>query len=523
MAHYSVDTSHGKVEFDSPRADLNQQEVQGIIDKYHPAGSINVPRPLQEAAKFITGPGRWGRGVGVGAQQLIQGKGPLDSAVRASAAMQPGYEAPPGERIGAFAGGLVDPINLGANAVLPGGSFLKSLASGAAMAGGSNILDQASQGKINTGEAGLVSGIGAGIGALTHGLAKLPSAFLRKAPAILESTSGTPERATELFKANKDIAKTHTGLEEEIKLKSESVMDAVSNQYDAAKAYFKTAAGKVRANLNAKEKALSKPIPPMQIPAAIDSMKTQVTNLAQPRVANPNIAISPARQAQMDAAKEQMSGNIFKRLLHIRQSIDHHVTYSGTGVPAVSTVQEGGLKELRKQVNQMIEQMPRGEILRDADKTMAGASEIFGKLQPKMKNTGDAIDFLKKTFEGKTEQSKEDMMNLLALEKATGHPVVNDLFKALTMSHFSQALAGNKISRSVAGISPFLMSAMLRVAGFPFQASLMASAAAVTLSRSPRAQGMAIRAAQEYGPAIAKSAGPTATGLLNLIRQREKD
>ena len=471
-----------------------------------PQGGIPVPPAVSSAARAITMPGRGFRGMGVGLEQLmLHPSRPGAALSQAADAVQPGFEAGPGQKLGAFAGGFGDPVNLAANEVLPGGSFLKSLAGGAMMGSGSSLLDQLSQGKINRGQTGLSGAAGGLIGGLTHGMAKLLSGFLRNAAPIFEGTTGTPPRATEIFKANPGIEKAYTGTEEEVASKASSVMDALTNQYDAAKAFYKKAAGDVGANLNSREKALAKPIAPMRIPDSIESLK-------------PAVNASRANPTNKD-----LTSAVFKSLLHIRQSIDHHVDYANkSGVPEISSVQAGGLKELRNKVNQLIEDMPGGEILRDADKIMAAASEIYGKLQPMMKRTGDAVEFLKKTFEGKSANANEDMINLLALEKATGQPVVNDLFKAMTMSHFSQNLAGNKISRSVAGVSPFLMSAMLRVVGLPFQASLPLSAVGVSLARSPKVQGMAVRGAQKFGPGIEKAAKPTATALLNLIRQRYK-
>src|SRR4051812_33500230 len=90
---------------------------------------IDVPSPIQTAAKAITMPGRGMRGLGVGAERLLAGDRPQAALQQASDAVQPGFQAGEGQKLGAFAGGFGDPINIAANAVLPGGSFLKSLGS----------------------------------------------------------------------------------------------------------------------------------------------------------------------------------------------------------------------------------------------------------------------------------------------------------------------------------------------------------------------------------------------------------
>jgi hypothetical protein len=510
LGHYKVETSHGTVEFDA-RPGLTKDEIQLAVNQNHPEGSFNVPPALQGAADIVTMPGRGMRGIGVGLEQMLLGKGIQPALQRASAATQPGYQAQPGEKLGSFAGGMLDPLNLAANAVLPGGTLLKSIGGGAMAAAGNSALDQAAQGHVNPGEVGIDAALGGVTGGTVHGIANGASGFLKKAPTIFKRTSGIPERGTEIFKANPGIEKTVEGTEQAIEGHAQTVQSALKKMADDARAYFKKAAGdpRVKANLSSSEKAKSVPISAVKIPDAIENVKAVL----------PLIQKGQAGKSEATTATAQ----VFKTLLHIRQSIDHWSSYGGGQVPAVSSVQEGGLKELRKEVNTLIESIPGGEILRDADKVVSAAKDVFSFLQPHMNTTGETIDFLRKTFNMEGVNAKDNMIKLLALEKISGKPVVNDMFKALTMSHFSQNLAGNQISRSVAGASPFLISALLRVAGLPFQASLPLSAAAVTAIRSPKLQGMAVRGAQKYGPSIAKMAKPTATAALAAIRQRWAD
>jgi hypothetical protein len=160
-----------------------------------------------------------------------------------------------------------------------------------------------------------------------------------------------------------------------------------------------------------------------------------------------------------------------------------------------------------------------------ADKVKSAALSMAEKLGGLQKRPGEAVEFLRKTFAGEGPNAEEDMMNLLAFDKMVteggGKSVIQPLFKALTAQYFSPALAGNQVSRQIAGASPFLISAFFRILGMPFQASLPIGAAIVTAARSPRGQGAIIRGAQEgFGPKLAQAAKSSASAVLNLIRQR---
>jgi hypothetical protein len=511
LGHYKVETSHGTVEFDA-RPGLTKDEIQLAVNQNHPEGSFNVPPALQGAADIVTMPGRGMRGIGVGLEQMLLGKGIQPALQRASAATQPGYQAQPGEKLGSFAGGMLDPLNLAANAVLPGGTLLKSIGGGAMAAAGNSALDQAAQGHVNPGEVGIDAALGGVTGGAVHGIAHGAEGFLKAAPGIFEKISSIPRRATQILERVPGLQKLVSGTEQSLENKTVKIQETLQQMHDDATAYFQKALRdpKIKADLNNSEKVISgKDMPVLSIPGAVETMKRTLPMIIQQQKDKPEATA--------------ITSDVFKTLLHIRQSIDHWVNYAKGNVPDVGTIQSSGLKGLRQEVQGMIGQLPGGEILLNASSRLHAAKDIFEELQPKLKHTGDAIEFLKDTFAMKGNNHKENMMKLLALEEITGKPVVQDMFKALTVSHFSPKFAGGVISRAVAGISPFLASALLRAAGLPFQASLILSAAGVTLARSPRLQGVTVKAARDLGPSISKMAKPTATAALAAIRQRWAD
>ncbi len=95
-------------------------------------------RLLQRAGEAISAPFRGFRGLGVGAQHLIQGEGVGASLERAAEAVKPGFEPRPGEKIGSFVGEMAPTLPLGA-ASLPA-----RLAASAAQAGGERLAETGS-------------------------------------------------------------------------------------------------------------------------------------------------------------------------------------------------------------------------------------------------------------------------------------------------------------------------------------------------------------------------------------------
>lgn len=486
-----------------------------------PSKSYDVPRPLQEAAKFVTGPGRLTRGIGVGIEQLIpslrSGQGLLGAGAKASAAMQPGYQPQEGEKLGAFAGGQLDPINLLMAEATGGGSLLKNMAGGAATSGGASILDQMSQGQVKPGNVAMDTVLGGGVGGLAHGMAKTPSYLLNKAPMLLDIFHTAPKKAVEIFKKNPGIEKTAFKSDEEAEAaiadKTDKLIENLKEYHRGAGMNFDQAITQVKAKMTPSERSKWRPIPSGRVSDVLESMKMAVNSLYS----------TPEKAAKVP---EQTTSSMFKALLHLRQSIDEHVKYSSSsGASPVPSVAQGGLSALRPQVNQLIERLPGNEVLRNADKVSGMASDMYGKLQKNMERPGEAIEFLKNTFAGKGPNAKEDMRALYALEEFTGKPVVNDLFKAMTMSHFSKNLAGNVFSRSIAGLSPFVISALLRSTVLPgqFQAALIGGTSAVSALRSPKLMGKAIRALQKSAKPLAGASKPTAIAALNAIRSMSEN
>lgn len=506
---------------------LQKQKAMASSSTAPQDSSYTVPPMFQKVAKGITFLDRTARAAGVAREQmLLHPTDPDAGAAAAYRAFQPGYKPQPGEKLGSFAGGMAGPMNLAANAVLPGGTILKSILGGALSGGGNSILDQASQGKINTGNVGMDAVLGGATGGVTHGMTNLASGFLKRAPAISETTVGIPKAATQLFIDNPGLENELKGSEqfhqENIQSKSKGVQDSLEYMMSRAKAYWENAARDTNIKQSAAERVLAKELTPPQIVRQLEGIDPSSGQKTGPGLKE----LVPMMAAKLKAKPdEKLSRNLLITLLHIRDSAQHWIKPKPGITPQFSGVQ-GGLSELYKDTNKLIEQIPGAEILRDADQMKTAAFGIHDRLEGLQKRPGEALEFLKKTFSMEGPNAKDDAISLVALDKmvqeAGGPPVLKPLHDAMTAAYFAPKLAGNKISRAVAGASPFLISAMLRVAGLPFQAAMIGSGLGVSAARSPLLQGKMIRAAQNYGPGLAKAAKPAMVAALNAIRQNRQ-
>ena len=137
-----------------------------------------VPKStLQKVAQASDLPMRGLRGIGVGAEDLIEGKGLETSAERATAATQEGFQPEKGEKLGSFAGEVADPrymlFGLGGEA-LASETLGKAVLGGAAALGGVKATEETAEtGSPTLKETGTATAEGAAAGLTAFGGAKL--------------------------------------------------------------------------------------------------------------------------------------------------------------------------------------------------------------------------------------------------------------------------------------------------------------------------------------------------------------
>lgn len=516
---------------------LELRKRQAMADSATPAEpsapppGFDVPSPFKELAQGATMPGRGLRGLAVTAQQLLSHPTQPANALNVGAqAVQPGFKPDGfGQGAASFVAGFGDPLN---KIGLPGGTVLKSLLGGAASAGGMNFLDQAAQGHVNLPELEWSAGAGGTVGMGVHGLGKGlqygANKFVDLFPEISESLMSIPKRVSEWYKANPNVMKgaapTAEARARNVTNKAWNVGQSLNEVLAGAKTTWGNAAEKAGASDDARTLSRMKDIPGNKIADAIDAVQKQITERATNRA---KIEASYRRQgfpeekitkalSDLDSAYKGISP--LKTLLNIRQSIDR-VVNPPPGMIRAFAPQEKGLSQLRQEVNGMIENLPGGDIIRNADEHVAPIYDLVSKLQDNFKRPGESVAFLKKTLSGEGDNAEEDLMHLIALEKLSGKPIINELTDAMAKASFAPALADNKIKRSLAGASPFLISALLRMVKIPFQASLPLAAAISTVGQSPAALGGILRAAQNAEPTIQKTTKGLGVAGLNAIRQ----
>lgn len=534
MATYTVTAPDGNA-YDVTAPDTaSQDEVLAYAkENYQPSSEqpgFAVPPAVQLGAKALLTPGRGLRGLGVMAQKLghaVRTGNPKDLNMqdivsRASAATQPGYQAQPGEKLGSFGSALVDPVNLAAGLIPGQGGILKSIASGAGLAGGANLLDQAEQGRIDPKRLLGSSAIGAGLGYLTHGLSSAASSFIGDAPAMVANVTKIPKKSTANFIADKNIMAGAPTTEDAMTANLESKANEINQNLQgltlSEKADRVVAGKNTGTNLTAVERSKFKAIPADEISDEIDTMRRLMPQFKQQADAKiqkaRDMGLSPL---EISKVTNNASSDALKRLLNIRQSIKERI-----GEPATFSMTKGGLADLRTEVNQMIEELPGGDVIRNADEYSSQVKGLHGKLIESLKTPEKTIEFVKSIMEGNTSESRENLILLLAMEKLSGRPVVDDMMKAITQSHFAPALANHTLKRSILGISPFLISGLMRVGGIPFQASLPAAAAITTAGQSPAVWGSLIRTAQALEPHMKTGAKATAVAGLAALRKMQE-
>lgn len=479
---------------------------------------FDVPAPVKLGAKMATLPGRGMRGIGVGLEQLmLHPTQPASALNQAAQAVQPGFSPGPGQRLGSFASGFADPINLAMNAVVPGGSILKSVGSGAAMGLGSNLLDQASQGNIRPADAA-ISTVGGGIaGAGAHTIASTAAKFLEKAPTVF-SKFGMAKAAIQRFIDNPLIMENApVGAEANaanVRAKSADVTGALDDLVQGKTDVYDALAKLTGTKKTVPELEKFKAIPPDKIESTVQGLNKWIevrkTSLAAAKAAG------KYTEEQMAELDKRLTAPVIKTIFDIRSSIGKWMES-----PGIPDQVKKGLTLRRHEINSLLETMPGGELFRSADKHAAQIMQVYEMLSENLdKNKpGKTIKWLTDTFSGKHPDSSDNLMHLAAMEKLSGHPVVDEMWNALTKAQFSQPLAGNMIKRSLAGASPFLISAMMRIAGIPFQLSLPMAAGLTTAAQSPAFVGGMIRGAQKAEPYMqAAGKGMAVTGL-NALRQ----
>lgn len=533
MATYTVTTDQGEKVIKTKR-DLSEDEVKAqlgkrglnVIEVQKPG--FKVPGPIKKAADIITTPSRGLRGVGVGAQRLMEGTGEelfdngplaalrrakenLPGAVeRAAEAVKPGFEAVEGERVGAIGGDVVGSLPL---ALTTGGSGLavglaqkgkltfqiirSGLSSGAMTA----ISQASEEERIIPGQIAKASAFGAAIPMIKPS-AEIIRTFVGKKvlPSLLNTTARVPEQAVRDLIDDPALFKKYKGVESEIESKVTKVQEALMESRNRA--------GKVIDNA---KKRLGIDI------KLIDKQK---------KLAEAGTLGRGARDVMDDfvkfkegvGAQPKTAKNTIKKLISLRDEIDNLVDFKpGVTVPKVQGQEAAVLKRTAKELNDMLDNIPEAQMLRKAERGYSNVSEVYDQLQKDLADAGTAEDMLERVYKGKntfdvTGKTKLKLKLLEQVDKLSQKmgkgKVVEPLFKSFSSQAFKRFFprVGLGTPLGLAGsIGVGLTSAP---AGVALGAFLL----------SPKLAGFGIRGAQT---AVKGATTPAARAMLQSVTAKQ--
>lgn len=166
---------------------LPDETQKSIIDK--------GTKAISNVSSVATTPIRGMRGVGVGAQRIIEGDSPSDALNRAAAATKPGYVPGPGEKIGAFGGEMLATAPF--LAAMGGGPLATQALKGAASSGIlTSIMGSAESGDIGIDDAFISTAFGGAapyiLGPAMAGVGKIARSGGKK---LMSSIFGPSEEA----------------------------------------------------------------------------------------------------------------------------------------------------------------------------------------------------------------------------------------------------------------------------------------------------------------------------------------
>ena len=480
-----------------------KEELEKTTSDYPGQGAV------KKAAKYIQVPGRGMRALGVGAERLIEEPSqPAKALERASEATKPDYIPQRGEKLGAFAGSMLDPINIAAAEATGGGSLLSSAAGGALATGAQESLGELERkGTVSPKEVGTAAAGGAVGGSVIHGVVNAPGFFIDKFPELGKALANIPKRASIILQNHPEIIERYKGNAQEIVGHVKNVMDVANDIKKAADEYFGDALDKLGIKKTAEERTKFQPLPV--------SGKQVFRETAQGEGAISSNDIAGELGFLKKYGDVMNPKDRLKSLLHLRTSIDSHLEFPAGDVKATLPNEvQTGLAQLRPQVNQEIEKSVGGEVLRDADAVVSMAKKAYNSLQSHIQDKGKAEDYLRKVFSGEGGENREEIRNLLALEKISGRPVISSLFKSLTSEEFRKTLGATRFRSSFGGFSAYIVSRALAI---PYSIGV----ALAGFSQSPNMMARALRVARVSEPFVSRLAFPATSGALTALKNRK--
>jgi hypothetical protein len=416
--------------------ELLELENQNALAAQSSSGSVAEP-PLtdriggaaRKAAEVLATPVRGFRGIGVGAQRLMEGDQLGQALDRAAAATKPGFQPKEGERLGASAGEIAATAPM--MVLTGGGGLMAQVLKGALSSGALTAVMEAS-------DRGDVEPIGIATSTALGGAIPLLGPSLRVVARALRgtgraaATSGTSlagaKEAVDELAADPRLLEKFKGTAASVGEKVKAIQDALIKQHEEAGAILNKSRAAIgfresfEDSMNRIQREGFRAPTPSEIIADFqilskDEIPVEVVRKAQ-RVQRTEQVLSSYEPSEgaMEYAKrfveipEHTTETMvrippkarLRDLLRLREKVDDLINFPrvSADVPQIGSADQAFLKQLRGKINNIIEGIPGGKDIREADHIYSESRRLYDDFQKSLATQGKAEDIVRQIVRG---------------------------------------------------------------------------------------------------------------------------
>ena len=415
-----------------PLTEAEQKELEQLEAENDALHAQSQPEPAALAGpgmgrkilQAVTTPIRGLRAAGVGAELMVRkafGKNSTNTfgapdpksldeiAERASLATQSGFQPKATERIGAAAGEAVATAPI--MAMTGGGGLMGQMLKGALSTGAMTAVMEASErGDVEPVDVVSSAALGGAVPLIAPSLRAVARAI--RGSAKVAATSGTTlerEAVDELLN-DPQLLEKYRGTAESVGEKVKDIQKALISQHEEAGALLEKARAKVGLH-EPFEDALARVQREGFRPTDVKEIVNDFEILSKDQIP-PNL-LAKAKASAMDYSKELAKSTKAKPatlttnarlrdLIRLRGQVDDVVSWPtvSADVPKIGSADQHLLKQLRDKINGVIENIPGGKDLRDADEIYSTSRRLYDDFQRAMATEGKAEDLIRRISKG---------------------------------------------------------------------------------------------------------------------------
>ena len=422
-----------EIESDLPPTEEEKQRIFKEMGP-PPVGRENILQGLAQTVNMATGvPGI--RGLGVLAQRGLAGDSASEALGRASEAVKPGYKPAEGEKIGAGIGEAAAALPL--SLATGGGGFWPQVLKGALTAGSLTAVQEAAdRGDVEPVDVITSATFGGAIPAIGPSMGLIKRVVKGTGTGVAKSGTNLSKEVVAEMEKNPKMLEMFEGTAFAVKNKVADIQKAIVAQHDKAADIL----GKARESIGFREpfKDVAKRIQAEGFkPAPIQELLADFAILEKKKI--PVAFIRQARQVRgLTPGKKVTSGvtgSLGEEAMEyesILRKIPEKITVKTVDIPpkarlrdlyrlrqkvgdiisqakwkqqageagAIGTENEAFVKTLYNKINKIIEGVPGGKELREADHIYTASRKLFDDFQKRIATKGKAEDFVRKILMG---------------------------------------------------------------------------------------------------------------------------